>query len=403
MPAVTHVVSLQQAAGVEAHFAAFIDAAARRHAEWVQSWLNPARTVHPYFSEELRRCLAWTARMKYRGPLKLPARPAWIRKLHCRRILAKARPDVIVIWNRTEKLAPILDGFDPERFVHWEHGSAWFGGREQERRRYLSSVRTAITNSHASARVLQQLWDYRGEIHVCRNALRPSMLPERVVERSHPSGAPVRLGVAARLSPVKGIPLVLHAVRRLLDRSLPVELHVAGAGPDRGQLAELARSLDIAEAVRFHGSVRDMRSFYGAIDCLVHLPLTEAFGLVAIEAAAWGVPVVAAAVDGLPEAVTDGVTGYTLAPDRPLAEYPKFGGRLEGIPEVVYDPLTDGLIEPRFVDPDKVAEVVSRLFADSARYEEMSRSASSHVLDEYGFDAHVDDVMRVVENVSRRR
>src|SRR5690606_16080928 len=108
-------------------------------------------------------------------------------------------------------------------------------------------------------------------------------------------------------------------------------------------LESLAQRLNLGSAVQFQGLVRDMRGFYEGIDCLVHLPLTEAFGLVAIEAAARGVPVVAAAVDGLPEAVTDGVTGFTVVPNRPLTDYVELGGRLDGIPEAVYDPVADVL------------------------------------------------------------
>ena len=73
-----------------------------------------------------------------------------------------------------------------------------------------------------------------------------------------------------------------------------------------------------------------MEQFYRDIDCLLHAPLTEAFGLVAIEAASLGCPVIAAAVDGLPEAVADGVSGYTVAPTLPLAEYVGLGGAHAG-------------------------------------------------------------------------
>src|SRR5690606_2305513 len=200
-------------------------------------------------------------------------------------------PDVTVIWNRSEKLEPVLRAARG-RCIHWEHGSAWFGGRERERSGYFKRIPLAIANSQAAARVLELGWAFGGEVRVCRNALRPSLLPAAPVAKRYPRGRPIRLGVAARLLPVKGVPLALHTLRELLQRGAPAELHVAGAGPDRETLEALAGKLGVGEAVRFRGSVRNIREFYEAIDCLVHLPLTEAFGLVAIEAAAWGVPVI---------------------------------------------------------------------------------------------------------------
>jgi glycosyltransferase involved in cell wall biosynthesis len=140
-----------------------------------------------------------------------------------------------------------------------------------------------------------------------------------------------------------------------------------------------------------------MEAFYRDIDCLVHPPLTEAFGLVAIEAAAFGCPVVAPAIDGLPEAVTEGVTGHCVAPSLPLAEYAALGGATYGLPPLVYEPARDALVAPPLVDPDALAGAIARLFADAAAYEALSARASAHVLAAPGFAQHVADVMAVVD------
>ncbi len=402
MPALMHMVSLQQAAGVESQFAEFVLHAVARHPDWTQSWLNPARGMHPFFEARLRPALAHVVDSKYRWGLKLPAKPGALRAWHRRRAFAEAAPDVMMIWNRTTRSSFVLDAVGAERCIHWEHGAAWHGGNEAERHRYFARVPMALANSKAAARVLERLWGYAGQLRVCRNALRPSLVPERAHGKPYPRGAEIRLGVAARLFPVKGIALVLHAVRLLRERSIDVTLQIAGAGVDRPALEALARRLNVAPRVRFLGSVSDMRGFYAGIDCLVHAPVTEAFGLVAIEAGAQGVPVVAAAVDGLPEAVTPGVTGYCVRPELPLAEYARLGGgRLEHLPERVYDPADDALHEPKVVDPAALAAAVERLFASPADYEAMSLAASEHVLREYRFDAHVEAVMGAVEAFAR--
>ena len=90
-------------------------------------------------------------------------------------------------------------------------------GRERERRDYLRRIPLAIANSHAAARVLQSAVGLRR---------RHARVPQRAAPEPRARGAgrealpdgPIKLGVAARLYPVKGIALVLHAVQRRCAR-----------------------------------------------------------------------------------------------------------------------------------------------------------------------------------------
>jgi glycosyltransferase involved in cell wall biosynthesis len=334
--------------------------------------------------------------------LPLPPKPAALRTWHCRRALAAARTDVVVIWNRTTRARFALDAAGERRCIHWEHGAAWDGGREDERREYLARVPLAIANSNAAARVLKLLWDYGGDVRVCRNALRPSLVPEwGKAGKRFPRQRAIKLGVAARLYPVKAVAVALHAVAKL-RRSLDAELEVAGAGRELARLTSLAAALGIKDKVTFHGAVNDMPAFYRSIDVLLHTPITEAFGLVALEAAAHGCLVVAARVDGLAEAVADGVTGQLIEPTLPLQSYTELGGVLEEMPPFIYDPATDALREPRVVDPELLANAVAGLFGDARAYEARSAAASAHVLARPGFAAHVDDVMAVIDGFVHR-
>jgi len=133
----------------------------------------------------------------------------------------------------------------------------------------------------------------------------------------------------------------------------------------------------------------------------VHAPITEAFGLVALEAAAHGCFVVAAGVDGLAEAVADGVTGRLIAPTLPITSYVELGGALDGLPQCIYDPAADDLREPRAVDPEILASELAAVFEDRHAYEARSAAASAHVLDGPSFAAHVRDVMAVIDGFIR--
>ena len=394
-----HLVSLQQAAGVEAHFAAFVPRARASYPEWSQGWLNPAGEMHPFIADQVRATLASRIDAKRRGFLKVPSFPAWLRAAHCRSALRNARTSVVLVWNRTARIRFVLDAIGPSRCIHWEHGAAWDSGHERDRARYLRRIPLAIANSRSSARFLELKWGFRGSIRVCLNALRPSLRPDATIQKSYPAEA-IQLGVAARLFPVKGVALALHALQTLAASGANVKLQVAGAGPELPRLEDLARKLGVAGRCTFHGAVADMRQFYASIDCLLHPPVTEAFGLVAIEAAAHGCPVIAAAVDGLPEAVENGVSGVCVQPTLPLAEYLKLGGSLEGLPAAVYDAATDTLQEPRVVDPAALAAAVRGVFDSREQYERLSRSASEHVARRFDFDAHVAQVMSVVAELA---
>lgn len=134
-----------------------------------------------------------------------------------------------------------------------------------------------------------------------------------------------RLLVAARLEPLKGVDLVLAALSRIPAAQRPL-LEIAG-GPTAGfegydrELQRLAQQLGVARDVRFvAASARAEFAAHMRSASLVLIPShSETYGLVALEAAASGVPVIAAAAGGLVEAVVDGVTGVLLPGRDPQA------------------------------------------------------------------------------------
>jgi len=91
-------------------------------------------------------------------------------------------------------------------------------------------------------------------------------------------------------------------------------LRIAGDGPAREMLQELADELGVNGAVEFTGWTLDMPSFWRECDLAV-MPSdgsVESFGMAAVEAMACARPVVATANGALPELVDDGVTGLLV-------------------------------------------------------------------------------------------
>jgi glycosyltransferase involved in cell wall biosynthesis len=141
-----------------------------------------------------------------------------------------------------------------------------------------------------------------------------------VAER--PAGR-VRVVVVSRLVERKGIGNVIEALPSLPE----VDLVIAG-GPPAGMVdedheaqrfASLADRLGVGHQVELLGAVprHAVPALLRSADIVACCPWYEPFGLVAIEAMACGVPVVASGVGGLAESVLDGVTGIHVPPRSP--------------------------------------------------------------------------------------
>ena len=141
--------------------------------------------------------------------------------------------------------------------------------------------------------------------------------PERVAvaRQRHGDRGPVLL-FSGRLVYEKGLHDLLRAMPRLRRRHPGIRLVVAGAGPQSEELRSQARALRLGRSVRFAGFVADeeLAALAAAADCVVVPSIYEPFGLVALEAAAAGTPLVAADVGGLRELVEHGITGLRFAP-----------------------------------------------------------------------------------------
>jgi len=112
----------------------------------------------------------------------------------------------------------------------------------------------------------------------------------------------------------KGYPYLLRAFQQI-TRSLPSHLLIVGNGPDREELATLARSLSLDDRIHFAGFKKNPYALMARADIFMLPSLWEGFGIVIIEAMACGLPVVAAnCPEGPGEIISDGVDGLLVPP-----------------------------------------------------------------------------------------
>jgi glycogen synthase len=156
------------------------------------------------------------------------------------------------------------------------------------------------------------------KVDVLPNGMDPrpwQVAPDRVAAaRRRWAGDGPLVAFSGRLVYEKGVQDLLAAVPRLRRRHAGFRLVVAGRGPAADELHALARRLRLGRAVTFAGFVPDteLAALVAAADCAVVPSRYEPFGLVALEAAAAGTPVVVSDAGGLPEFVTDRRTGLTF-------------------------------------------------------------------------------------------
>jgi glycosyltransferase involved in cell wall biosynthesis len=135
---------------------------------------------------------------------------------------------------------------------------------------------------------------------------------------------PLRVGIVGELSEVKGQEEFVRAASLLADEFAGrVEFIIVGndsarSGVYGARLEKLFAELRLTQSVRLIRRPDDVAPLIASLDVLVSASRSEAFGMVMVEAAACGVPVVATATEGAREVVKEGATGSIV----PIGDVP---------------------------------------------------------------------------------
>lgn len=136
------------------------------------------------------------------------------------------------------------------------------------------------------------------------------------IEYRHVLGVPPEtfvVGWIGRMTAIKQVPDVVRIFARLRSLGVDARLCIVGDGPTRTEVERLAHELGVMRDCLFLGYHRNVADFYRLFDACLLPSANEGTPVSAIESLAAERPVVATAVGGVPDVVTDGVHGYLVA------------------------------------------------------------------------------------------
>lgn len=174
-----------------------------------------------------------------------------------------------------------------------------------------SDIVTSVSQSLKDA--TYELFNITNEIHVIPNFIELDKNINDVSIQCHRSVmAKPEERIVTHISnfrKVKRIPDIIKIFNEI-QKQIPAKLMMVGDGPEKEQAENLCKEFGITDKVIFFGNSNEIDRILSYTDLFLLPSETESFGLAALEAMAWSVPVISSNSGGLPEVNFDGISGY---------------------------------------------------------------------------------------------
>jgi glycosyltransferase involved in cell wall biosynthesis len=183
-----------------------------------------------------------------------------------------------------------------------------------------------------------------------------------------------------RLEPVKGIDSLVKAVPVVRQKIKNVRFWIVGNGGQYRALKKLAVEIGVARFIKFWGQQEDVGNFLAASDLFILPSFREPFSGALIEAAYWGIPAIAANIDGNSEIISQGETGILINPSIPIKS------KLSKFAYLVVNGETKRLQKPKTIDPNQLGKTIIQLLGDSKGRRLMGETAKERVRKLFGVE-----------------
>lgn len=230
-------------------------------------------------------------------------------------------PSLLLANRRLDRDSPIVSIVHSAKTAE-TRSSRWNWFFREIERQYLTTVDGVVSNSRATAEIVERLVDAPTVVvPPGRGHRSPGVTAEAIAARSRET--PVRIVFVGNLIPRKGVHTLIDGLARL-----PIgawQLTIVGSLESNrsyvARLRQLIERLGLEEAVTLTGRLSDGK----LTDCLrrnhlLAVPSTyEAFGIVYLEGMGFGLPALATTAGGADEIIADGENGFLVPPNDPQA------------------------------------------------------------------------------------
>jgi len=246
---------------------------------------------------------------------------AYIRDIPAmRRVVNEFGPDIVHahyatgygLWGSSQQIAPLIVsvwGTDVADALKKRSSVGLIVRRSLREARFVTATSRFLMNQTITLEP-----EVAGKIDVV-----PFGVPipdEQDLDRDMNDDAPITVVFAKLFLPNYAPDSVVKAFAAAYKKIPRLRLVMLGGGEMKSELEQLADTLDVTSAATIRGWVEpeDAQRIIRQSDIFVMPSQSESFGVAAVEAASYGLPVIASDVGGVPEIVDDGVTGILIKP-----------------------------------------------------------------------------------------
>lgn len=122
----------------------------------------------------------------------------------------------------------------------------------------------------------------------------------------------IKIVTVGTLNRQKGMQYLIKALPKVIKEFPDVKLEIVGDGGYKKDLQSQVKHLKLKDHVKFVGFLPDVEKYLAKFDIYVQPSLSESFGLAIVQAMGAGLPVIATNTGGIPEIITDGITGLLV-------------------------------------------------------------------------------------------
>jgi len=277
--------------------------------------------------------------------------------------------------------------------IFHERGAAWTA-KEKDIKIYKSNATKAkiiLVNSNASKIMLTKRFGINEKkIRVIFNGFL-SKNYKFVPKNNKRYSEKLSVGYAGRLETFKGVHVLIESAKKLPK----YDFFIAGEGVLKDVLKKSANN---CKNIHFLGNVKEPLDFISKMDIIVTPSIREPLGNIIIESGYCKKPVIASNVDGIPEIITNGISGILIDQDKKIS-FKSIPNNAIPMPDVVVNPKSQELTAPKEIDPLKLCEAISLLASNSNIRKLYGENLYRKVIEKFNIENYHNSIEKIYQNL----